>query len=276
MKELENLKDQILRGAPRFTETDKFTFSCHKGLACFTQCCSDVNIFLTPYDILRMKKRLNISSGEFLARYTFVPIHEKQRLPVVVLKMGDDEKKSCPFLAEQGCSIYEDRPWSCRMYPIGLASPTEDLTQEEEFYFLMHEGNCCGFDEKKEWTVGGWLDDQGIRVYNEMGEFFKEITLHEFFRKGGGLIPDKMEMFYTACYDVDKFRRFVFESRFLQYYDIEPEVIDTIRTDDVELLKFAFQWLKFALFNEPAIKVREEVLEAKQRRREANKRKANT
>ncbi len=267
MKELQDLKETILRDAPRFTETDKFKFSCHKGLNCFTQCCADVTIFLTPYDILRMKRRLGISSDEFLASYTFVPFTQQQKLPVVVLKMGDDERRTCPFLAAEGCSIYEDRPWACRMYPLGLASPSEDAgPAEQRFYFLMQEGNCCGFNEDKEWMVGEWIENQGITLYNEMGELFKDISLHEFFRKDGRLDPEKMEMLYLGCYHLDKFRRFVFESRFLQHFDIDSELIEKIRIDDVELMKFAFQWLKFALFNEPTMRISESVLEAKKQR----------
>ncbi len=68
-----------------------------------------------------------------------------------------------------------------------------------------------------------------------------------------------------ACYDLDKFRRFVTESKFLKYFDVEPELAETIRTDDVELMKFAFRWLRFALFNEPTMKIRKEVLEKKQK-----------
>jgi len=263
MNELENLKETILKDAPRFTENDKFRFSCRKGLSCFTQCCADVNIFLTPYDILRMKKRLKISSEEFLARYTLVPFSDKQQLPVVVLKMSDTEDKRCPFVTSEGCTIYEDRPWSCRMYPLGLASPKEGACAgEQKFYFLMQESHCLGFGEDKEWAVKQWLDDQGISIYDEMGEFFKEITLHNYFNRVS-LDPEKMEMYYMACYDLDKFRRFVFESKFFQYYDVDPEIVDRIRADDVELMKFAFQWLRFAMASEPTIKIRGEVLESR-------------
>ncbi len=266
MNELENLKERILRDAPRFTEKDRFKFSCHKGLSCYTQCCADVTIFLTPYDILRMKNRLKISSEAFLARYTLVPFNKEQQMPVVVLRMKGDEHKRCPFVGDEGCTIYEDRPWSCRMYPLGFASPKEEgQAGEENFYFLMEESGCRGFEENREWTVGEWLEDQGIGEFNEKGELFKEITLHDYFQKGGKLDPEKMEIFYMACYDLDKFKRFVFESKFLQYFDVEQAVVDRIRADDVELMKFAFDWLKFALFTEPTMKIREHVLKVRKR-----------
>lgn len=261
MNDFDDIKESILKSAPRFRETDRFKFSCHPGVRCFTQCCADVNIFLTPYDILRMKNRLGISSEDFLARYTLIPFNEKQQVPIVALKMLEDQQKHCPFLGSEGCAIYEDRPWSCRMYPLGLASPGEGGREgEEEFYFLMQEGDCCGFQEDREWTVRQWLENQGIVEYNQMGESFKEIALHEEFRRSHRLDPEKMEMLYMACYNLDTFRRFVFETRFLSYFDIDAELVESIRNDDVQLMQFAFRWLRFALFNEPSIKVRDEVL----------------
>ncbi len=265
MNEFEDIKEAILNNAPRFTENDRFKFSCHKGLSCFGHCCGDVNIFLTPYDVVRMKNRLGISSDEFLARYTLVPFTEKQPLPVVAIKMLDNEKKSCPFLNKEGCTIYEDRPWSCRMYPLGLASPASGNGIEEEFYFLLQEEHCRGFEEQKEWSVRQWLENQEILAYNRMGESFKEISLHEYFRRGGRLDPEKMELFYMGCYNLDKFRRFIFESRFLSYFDIDEELAQSIRNDDEQLMNFGIRWLKFALFNEPTIKVRDEVLAIRKR-----------
>jgi Fe-S-cluster containining protein len=264
MNEIEKLKETILNEAPRFSEKDKFAFSCHEGLGCFTGCCADVNIFLTPYDVLRMKNGLGLTSDEFLAKYTFVPFSKEQFMPVVVLKMDEEKDKRCPFVTDSGCSIYEDRPWSCRMYPLGFASPKEGApASESEFYFVMEEGDCQGFVDGKEMTVGDWLVEQGIIEYNEMGEFFKELALHDFFQEGEALPPEKMEMFYTACYNLDRFRRFIFESSFLGHFKIDPETVEAIEKDDVELMKFAFKWLRFSLFNEPLIEVRKEVLERK-------------
>ena len=85
--------------------------------------CGDVNIVLTPYDVLRLKRRLGIYSTELLQRYSVRPFTKEQQLPVVLLRMQDDQPgKPCPFVTPQGCGVYEDRPWPCRMYPVGVAS----------------------------------------------------------------------------------------------------------------------------------------------------------
>ena len=81
----------------RFGLDDKFKFECHKGVKCFTKCCRGININLTPYDIIRLKNRLQLSSEKFLAIYTEPQLLEKTDLPTITLKLMDDEEKSCPF-----------------------------------------------------------------------------------------------------------------------------------------------------------------------------------
>ena len=63
-------------------------------------------------------------------------------------------------------------------------------------------------------------------------------------------------MFYMACYDVDRFRRFVFETRFLERLDVDEARVEAIRNDDEELLDFGAQWLRFALFHDKTMKLR--------------------
>jgi Fe-S-cluster containining protein len=262
--QLARLREKIVSDAPRLGLDDTFQFGCHPGVACFNQCCGDVNIFLSPYDVLRIKKRLGITSSEFLEKYTVLPVQKDMRTPVVMLRMGDDDAKSCMFLRDGGCGIYPDRPWPCRMYPLGLASSkdTPDGQRGEHFYFLMQEGGCWGFKEDNKWTVREWLEDQGIGEYDEWGEAYKELALHEYFDKGNTLSPEKMHMMYTACYDLDKFREFVFESTMLQRFEIDEDLVEGMRYDDESLLRFAFLWLRFSLFGEPTMKLKPEVLES--------------
>lgn len=77
--------------------TENFTFLCGPEAPCFTACCADLNLLLTPYDVLRMKKRLGLSAGEFLGEYT-APFEEEFVFPLICLKMRDDERRSCPFV----------------------------------------------------------------------------------------------------------------------------------------------------------------------------------
>lgn len=269
----ESLKEKILEDHARLGPNDTFKFGCHPGISCFNTCCSDVNIFLSPYDVLRLKQRLGISSTEFLEKYTLLPVQKDMTVPVVILKMGDDDKKSCHFVTEEGCGVYSDRPWPCRMYPVGLASSrdTEDGWRGERFYFLLKEDTCMGHQGAREWTVQEWMDDQEVDAYEEWGEAYKELSLHKFFEDGLILPPEKMEMFFNSTYDLDRFRAFVFGSTLLERFDVDEDFVHQIQTDDEALLRFGFLWVRFALFGEPTMKVRPEAEKAAQEKLETIK-----
>jgi len=258
------LKEKVLAECPKLGREDTFHFACHPGVSCFRQCCRDVNIFLSPYDVLRIKKRLGISSTEFLEKYALLPVQKDMRTPVVVLRMNDDEEKTCSFLAEDGCGIYSDRPWPCRMYPLGFAAQKNQPggAPGDQLYFLQHEQECMGQTDLRVWKVREWLADQGLDKYEEWGEMFKELTLHDFFEQGGVLSPEKMQMLFTACYDLDKFREFVFKSTLLERFEFDDDYVEELRYNDEALLRFGFQWLRFGLFGEPTMKPKPEVTAA--------------
>ena len=146
------------------------------------------------------------------------------------------------------------------MYPVGLASNKEKKEKcasaaktDEEFFFLMKEEGCLGFEEGKEWTVGEWMKNQGVGEYDEFGRLYKELTLHEFFESGREVTPEKMEMFFIACYNLDRFRNLLFHSTFFDRFKIDDDLRKKIETDDEELLRFGFRWLRFSLFGEKTI-----------------------
>ena len=244
----------------RLSTNAKFRFRCHKGIDCFTKCCSNIEIMLTPYDIVRLKNRLKLSSGEFLNDYTYIELEDKSSHPFVFLKMNKDSDRKCPFVTDEGCTIYEDRPANCRYYPVGQASlkKKDDTITElitEEFYFFVKEDHCHGFSEDQEMTIGHWRDDQGVDVYDEMNRGWKEIL----FRRNlpGNALDEKIQKaFYMASYDVDRLRRFVFESPFLQHFDIDPARLEKIRNDEIELMKFGFDYTKFILGMEETLKTK--------------------
>ncbi|NDY42446.1 YkgJ family cysteine cluster protein [Dissulfurirhabdus thermomarina] len=243
-----------------------FTFACRKGMPCFTRCCRDAGIMLTPYDVIRLKRRLELPSDEFLAIYT-VPGHiENTELPIPVLKMLDDEHKTCPFLGDEGCKIYDDRPSTCRYYPIGAGIfHNHDAAGNERFFALVKEGHCLGHDEAQEWTVAQWREDQGLAAYDEVNTGWVELILR---RKSLGPftnIPDKtLQMFFLGSYNVDAFRRFVEESAFLRIYDVPGDRLAAVREDDVAALHLAMDWLKTTLFGEGLLRLRGQVAEARE------------
>jgi hypothetical protein len=71
-----------------------------------------------------------------------------------------------------------------------------------------------------------------------------------------------MHMFFTACYDLDRFREFVFNSTLLQRFEFDEDFVEEMRYDDEALLRFGFLWLRFSLFGEKTMKPKEGIVEA--------------
>lgn len=252
----------------RLDAQDSFFFRCHKGLACWNACCHGADITLTPYDILRLSRRLGLRPAEFLAQHTLPDHFPKTDLPVAKLKMGGaDGKGACPFLADGGCTVYDDRPATCRFYPLGLVSmKMKDGGAKEDFHFLVKEPHCLGHGEAQSQTVAEFRHQQGVDEYADRIRGWIDILMKmaswaSIGGPGGKKpTPQTQKMFFMATTDVDAFRSFVFGSSFLDKYAVPPEVAEECRTSDEALLELGYAWLKAVLFNEPTLSLREDVL----------------
>ena len=226
-----------------------FHFQCSPGVACFTRCCADVTIALTPYDVIRLKNALGITSEEFLDQYTMILPRENRLIPLVLLKMNEEDKR-CPLVTERGCTVYEDRPWPCRMYPLNM----ED---DGTFRIIAAPSLCEGLKEEETWQISEWLVDQGVVPYDEMNTLFSSVTIPLSAQNLDVDNPQILKMVFMAVYNLDKFRDFVFRSSFLDRFEVEPTRIEKIKRSDLELLKFGFDWIKFGLFGQKLFKVKE-------------------
>jgi uncharacterized protein len=244
------------------TPENNFRFECHPGLDCFTRCCRDITIVLTPFDVLRMKNALNVSSGNFLADYTISLIGDSG-LPVVLLKMKDDDEKNCPFVTSGGCSIYPDRPWSCRIYPLQPESSKITEKAGKQYYSIMDVPFCLGLEADRISPLAEWIEEQELSVYQKMEGPFKAITTNEFLSQNKITNKQIQEMYYMACFDLDRFRRFVLNSTFLERFEVAPDEVEKIKANDVKLYLFAMKWLEYGLLGQHVLKVKADVLAAK-------------
>lgn len=237
---------------------DKIKFRCHKDISCWNQCCSRADVSLAPYDIIRMKKNLNIDSSEFLNTYT-VPFEiDAHGIPGIKLRTTNDG--ACLFMTDEGCSVYEDRPTACRYYPSGLLSMRALGKSEDEQHFLMiKEPHCKGHDEDREITIADYRKEQVVEEFDELNRDYYRIILKK--KSTGPTIgaPSDMslQLFFMASYDVDRFRRFVMSDSFKTMYTITDEEFATFEKDDIALMKFGFTLMKQVLFGELSIKERE-------------------
>ncbi|ACX52830.1 protein of unknown function UPF0153 [Ammonifex degensii KC4] len=239
----------------RLTFSSTFRFDCRPGLSCFTHCCRDVNIVLTPGDVFRLKRRLGLPSYEFLEKYTVTLISRISGLPVVLLKMREDADKQCPFVTPEGCAVYSDRPWACRMYPLDYD------TDIDSYRIIADPAKCRGLQEGKEWYIEDWLEEQGALKPSPVDRMYNEATKRLEFPRDRITNPEIARMYFLAAYDLDNFRRFVLETKFLKIFDIPANLVERIKTDDMELARLAALWLKFGFSDKNALPLRDEIFD---------------
>jgi len=235
----------------RIKDDDSFTFQCYPGIDCFNRCCRNLNLFLYPYDVIRLKNALGLSSDAFLDEYVDVILRPANYFPDVLLRMSEDDEKTCPFLTPSGCSVYPDRPDTCRTFPIepGILYDA-DTKKDFPIYFFRPPEFCLGQHENNEWTIASWTSDQEAKQYHTMtirwAELKRMFQTDPWGREGQQ--GSKAKMAFMAVYNVDQFREFVFQSSFLKRYKVKTAVLKKMKADDVDLLKFGFAWVKLFLW----------------------------
>ena len=232
----------------RLKPEDTFHFSCHRELSCFNSCCRNKHLPLTPYDILRIKANLGIHSDLFLSRYVVYRPDPESGFPVLSIKMVH-ENAVCPFVTPHGCGIYHDRPTACRLYPLGRSSGI-DLNggNPEEFFSLLHITHCRGLSEEKVWTVAEWVNDQSLSPYIGMNDKMLDILFHPRRNPQTPIMKPQQQKVIVACYNLDLFREFVFETPFLKQFGVDENTALSVKTDDAALLDLGFAYLKNALY----------------------------
>lgn len=170
--------------------------------------------------------------------------------PAVMLNMADNDDQTCPFLAEQGCLVYEDRPSACRTYPLERAvEKQEGSGRLLAHYFMTHHAYCMGHDENAEYSLRKWERDQGLYDYNMMNDLWAEVDA--FFAsnpwQGEGTAGPRQQLAFMVCYNTDEFRNYVVQHDLLRSFQLDKAHRRRVERDDTELLKFGFTWLLSAL-----------------------------
>lgn len=230
---------------------ETFCFACHPAVPCFNECCRDLNQFLTPYDILRLKNHLDLPSGQFLARYTSQHVGPESGLPIITLKPDDQKDLTCPFVTPKGCRVYENRPSSCRTYPLmrGIARSRATGRMTEQF-MVLKESHCRGFDGGKTKTVQQWIDDQEIAIYNEINDKLMQVISLKNSRIPGVLDLKARHLFFTALYDLDSFRSQIANNGLLADRQFDSALVEKALADDLALLEVGMKWVERVLFDQ--------------------------
>lgn len=144
MEEIEKLMEHPLNA------DDTFSFRCKQCGGC---CRDRIDILLSPFDICRMAKQLDIPPEEVIYNYGYVYIGKSSKIPLVSLKMRPDTNE-CPFLEKNRCKIHNGKPAACALFPLGrFAARDED--NDVKIAYILQPVDCGTKDE--EHTVRQWM-----------------------------------------------------------------------------------------------------------------------
>ena len=230
----------------RLDGRETFTFACHTGVQCFTDCCRMLELALTPYDVLRLRKATGLTSRQLLEDYIIIEQDPGEPFPRLYLTMVDDGRASCVFIAPQGCTVYPHRPSACRAYPLGRAAVKTENGAITEHFVLIQESHCRGFLESAQQTPIQYGIDQALSVYNRFNDAVIRILQHDAIRKG--FIPSQkdIDLFILALYNLDAFREMLNEDG-LESIILPQREKDRLQ-DDEELLMYSIDLVHRQLF----------------------------
>lgn len=231
----------------RLAEDETFHFRCHPEVPCFTECCRQLDLALTPYDVLRLAKNLGLSGADFLEQYVLIEHHEGEAFPRVYLGMVDDGRASCPFVSKAGCAVYHDRPGACRTYPLGRGAFLAADGSPREIHALLSEAHCRGFQENAVQTARSWQADQDLSPYNAMNDELLFLLQDKRLKDGWRPDGNEIELYLDTLYRLEQFKARALAGEITDLPLIGLE-IQAAQGDDEAFLRAGIKWLHHAFF----------------------------
>lgn len=190
-------------------------------------CCHGMgtSIILDPYDIYRLTTNLNKTFEELLADKVELNMVDGAILPN--LKMVG-ETEACAFLMDNGkCSIHEQRPGICRIFPLGRVYENNDFK-----YFL--QVNECQNSSKTLSKISNWIDtpepEKNKQFLIDWHYLLNDVECIVRSTQDEQLIKQLMmyilNQFYVKSYDKEA----SFYSQFNERFKKAKEIINTLRT----------------------------------------------
>lgn len=236
-------KDKL--GGEKILPGRTFHFACGPDLACFNSCCKNKRLPLWPYDLLRLRRGLGLTSDRILESLVELEMDPNSGWPALRIKL--DEQGGCPFVSPEGCRVYEHRPACCRIFPLARAAAPSSAGGAPEVVFLKQETTgCLGWDQSREHTVETWSGDQELEAYHLYNDRLLPLFFHPKRRGRLKLTPPQIHAVIAALYNLDVFRKMVDQPGFRKRFD--PERIERSLTDDEELLQVGADFLAAELF----------------------------
>lgn len=133
---------------PKLGKEDTFAFGCNRCGSC---CREREDILLTPLDLFKIAKYLNMNIQLILIDYCEAYEGPDSKVPIVRIKPRE-YRRTCPFAKKEGCLIHPVKPAVCALFPLGRMTDA----RTNEFTYFMQPVSCG--NKKQVQTVRQWLD----------------------------------------------------------------------------------------------------------------------
>lgn len=235
---------------PDISPDEKFCFACGPEAPCFNRCCAQLNLPLTPYDVVRLARNCQLDSASFLNGFTGRRLEPETGFFLFHLRMIESPDAPCPFVSPAGCMVYDDRPGACRSYPLGRGAR---LSREgiSERYFMVREEHCCGFGSGPPRTAAEWFQDQGLDRYNHFNDRY--MRLMSLVAASGRQLEQRVSGMATlSLWDIHRFRQFISQFDIFNQVIVEPQrqrlILEDSLAGDEACLEFGLDWLELVIF----------------------------
>lgn len=190
-------------------------------------------------------------SGDFLDQYVIVEWDERLIFPQCYLTMVDDGQASCIFVTPRGCRVYEDRPGACRAYPVGRGASRKNRQETiAEYFVLVEEPHCRGFEESANHTPRNYLREQGLNAYSRFDDTVTALLHHEKVRKGFRPKRRQLDQYMMALYNLDLFRQEMSDGRISMRRPLSSGEMQGLAGNGEQLLLLGVNWLRQEFFAE--------------------------
>lgn len=235
---------------PQIGPDEAFHFCCGPSQPCFNRCCAELTLPLTPYDVARLRRNLGLDGADFLRAFADIRSAPDSGFPLPLLRMIESPDAPCPFVTPAGCSVYDDRPGACRLFPLGRGAKIASSGAKEIFY-LMREEKCLGFNCGQTWTPREWTQNEGAEIYNHFNDRYGRVI--GMILAGGRPLTGRQSGLALVClYQLEHFKALVDKmdlfGRLRVPRDRQIKIMENSRAGDSALLDFALDWIELALF----------------------------
>lgn len=234
-------------GGQQLSHDEIFRFACGPELRCFNTCCRNKHLPLWPYDVLRLRRALDLPSYEILETYAELEFDPHSGWPSLRLRLNQDGY--CPLVTPEGCRVYPHRPAACRLFPLVRAAAPGQSAEAPEVLFLRQETKgCLGWEQDREHTCGTWVADQELEQYNLANDQLLPLFFHTKRPKRMQLDPKQIHGVIAALYNLDVFRPMAAQPEFRKKHGT-ARVEKALKSDE-ELLLLGRDFLLDELFGE--------------------------